>query len=69
MIKIFFEGKYDSIYINRLVSYYNLSDHVNIEFRNGKNQVLAEYKKVCVDYFYIIDYDKGLNTKTKTSLK
>lgn len=69
MIKIFCEGKYDAIYVNRLVSYYNLSEHVNIEFKNGKSQVLGEYKKNDQNQFYIIDFDNGLNRLTISGIK
>lgn len=62
MITLYCEGKYDSIYLARLLTYFKIDD-VNLVPLNGKNAVIGKYKKNETKVFYAIDYDNGISKK------
>jgi hypothetical protein len=70
MIKLYCEGKYDSIYINRIVEYYKLSNTIEVEPLGGKEKVYGKYMKNSTD-LYVVDIDfrlsKTQDVKIKTS--
>lgn len=57
------EGKYDYKYLNRLCSFYNISNLVVIIPYNGKAQVINKIPRIIVDEFFVLDFDNGLNSR------